>query len=164
MFVRLHIRLYVLAIGQYFTHRAKNGNNHTLKQNRKYSFKLSFEADLLSSEKNRILSLKYKIDVLRLEEWRDVLYPWVIYFDSPLTHRVHNMSKLILGTRGIHHSSSSEVVCMMRHVACHWISFWKPLPDIKAMCVDHQISRYFSPLYLRSAVYHVWNPNNWIQK
>lgn len=88
----------------------------------------------LSSEKNRILSLECKIDGLRLEEWRDVLYPRVIYFDSPLNHRVHSMSKLILGTRGIHHSSGSEVLCMMHHVACHWISFGKTLARHK-ICV-----------------------------
>ncbi len=52
---------------------------------------------------------------------------------SRLTHRVCNMSKLILGTRGIHHNSSSEVLRVMRYVACHWISFGKPFPKFQGL-------------------------------
>lgn len=81
-------------------------------------------------ETKQFLSLECKISWLRLEGLRDVLYPWVIYFDSPPTLWLFSMSKLILRTRGKHYNMKSEISWRMCYVACHWISFENPFQII----------------------------------
>ncbi len=106
---------------QHLLRCAKSGPSYNIKYR---GISRLFEVYLVSSEK-WFLSVECKSCGPGLQGWRDVLYPRVIYSDSPLTHRVYSMSKLILGTSRIHHSSSSEALCVVRHVACHWIAFGK---------------------------------------